>query len=170
MDPTAFKHLDEQELLRAQNAIRSKKMIIQKALKKKNSTAKESAGKSKSQTELSELADMCNYWANNSNEQEAINELNLNQEIALYCSFNSNSLEFAEFWQKNSAKLPILTAFVRRYSLIPAASVPSEAAFSIANFIQRKERSAMSSKMLRISMVMKECLAPLHSDYLKETK
>ena len=169
MDPTAFKHLDEQELLRAQNAIRSKKMIIQKALKKKNSTAKESAGKSKSQTELSELADMCNYWANNSNEQEAINELNLNQEIALYCSFNSNSLEFAEFWQKNSAKLPILTAFVRRYSLIPAASVPSEAAFSIANFIQRKERSAMSSKMLRISMVMKECLAPLHSDYLKET-
>jgi hypothetical protein len=30
--------------------------------------------------------------------------------------------------------------------------------------------SAMSSKMLRISMVMKEYLAPLHSDYLKETK
>ena len=169
MDPTAFKHLDEQELLRAQNAIKSKKMIIQKALKKKNSATKESAGKSKSQTELSELADMCNYRPN-SNEQEAINELNLNQEIALYCSFNSNSLEFAEFWQKNSAKLPILTAFVRRYSLIQAASVPSEAAFSIANFIQRKERSAMSSKMLRISMVMKECLAPLHSDYLKETK
>ena len=99
MDPTAFKHLDEQELLRAQNAIRSKTMIIQKALRKKKSTAKESAGKSKSQTEISELADMCNYRANNSNEQEAINELNLNQEIALYCSFNSNSLEFAEFWQ-----------------------------------------------------------------------
>ena len=88
LDPTAFKHLDEQELLRAQNAIRSKKMIIQKALKKKNSAAKESAGKSKSQTELSELADMYNYRPN-SNEQEAINELNLNQEIALYCSFNS---------------------------------------------------------------------------------
>ena len=65
---------------------------------------------------------------------------------------------------------PILTAFVRRYSLIPAASVPSEAAFSIANFIQRKERSVMSSKMLRISMIMKECLEPLHSDYLNETK
>jgi hypothetical protein len=46
-------------------------MIIQKALKKKNSATKESAGKSKSQTELSELADMCNYRANNSNEQEA---------------------------------------------------------------------------------------------------
>ena len=112
---------------------------------------------------------MCNYQAKNSNEQEAINELNLNQESA-YCSFNSNSLEFAEFWQKNSAKLPLLTAFVRRYSLIPAASVPSEAAFSIANFIQRKERSVMSSKMLRISMIMKECLEPLHSDYLNETK
>ena len=107
MDPTAFKHLDEQELLRAQNSIRSKKMIIQKALKKKNSTAKESAAKSKSQTELSELANMCNYRTNNSNEPEVINELNLNQEIALYCSFKSNSLEFAEFWQKNSAKLPI---------------------------------------------------------------
>jgi hypothetical protein len=169
LDPTAFKHLDEPELLMAQNAIRSKIMIIQKALRKKNYTAKESAGKSKSQTELSELADMCNYQAKNSNEQEAINELNLNQESA-YCSFNSNSLEFAEFWQKNSAKLPLLTAFVRRYSLIPAASVPSEAAFSIANFIQRKERSVMSSKMLRISMIMKECLEPLHSDYLNETK
>ena len=61
-------------------------MIIQKALRKKNYTAKESAGKSKSQTELSELADMCNYQAKNSNEQEAINELNLNQESA-YCKF-----------------------------------------------------------------------------------
>ena len=77
MDPTAFKHLDAQELLRAQNAIRSKTMIIQKALRKKNSTAKESSVKSKPQTELSKLADM-----------------------------------FAEFWQKNSAKLPILTAFI----------------------------------------------------------
>jgi len=43
LDPTAFKHLDEPELLMAQNAIRSKIMIIQKALRKKNYTAKESA-------------------------------------------------------------------------------------------------------------------------------
>ncbi len=33
---------------------------------------------------------MCNYRTSNSNEQEAINELNLNQEIAEFLSLNTS--------------------------------------------------------------------------------
>ncbi len=96
--------------------------------------------------------------------------INLNQEIALYISSSNCSLEFSEFWKKNEPKLPILAAFVKRYCLIPASSVPSEAAFSMANYIQRKERSALLSKMLRISMVMKDCFSESHVNYLNETE
>jgi len=63
---------------------------------------------------------------------------------------------------RNSGKKIQLNGLYYRICLYYRTSVPSEAAFSIANFL-RKERSAMSSKTLGISMAMKKCLSPLHS-------
>ena len=49
----------------------------------------------------------------------------------------------------------MLASLVRKYLIIPASSVSSESAFSVANFIQRKERSTLSSKALKKSIILK---------------
>ena len=49
----------------------------------------------------------------------------------------------------------MLASAVRKYCIIPASSVAVESAFSEANFIQRKERSSLSSKNLRYTLVLK---------------
>ena len=42
------------------------------------------------------------------------------------------------------------------YNIIPASSVPSEVSFSIANYIERKERSRLAPKTLEMSMVTRK--------------
>jgi hypothetical protein len=49
----------------------------------------------------------------------------------------------------------MLASAVRKYCIIPASSIAVESAFSEANFIQRKERSSLSSKNLRFTLVLK---------------
>jgi hypothetical protein len=47
---------------------------------------------------------------------------------------------------------------VRYYGVIPATSVPSESAFSVAGYINRKERSSMAPATLKRSMFVKSYL------------
>ena len=49
-----------------------------------------------------------------------------------------------------------LSATIKAINIICATSCPSEAAFSVAGYIQRKNRSRLSSKNLRYSMMLKE--------------
>ena len=67
----------------------------------------------------------------------------------------SNELSFSDFWKKNCSGIPLLSSAVRKYCIIPASSVAVESSFSEANFIQRKERSSLSSKNLRYSIILK---------------
>ena len=67
-----------------------------------------------------------------------------------------NNFEIEEFWKKNISIMPKLASLVKKYLIIPGSSVASESAFSIANFIQRKERSSLSSKNLRYSILLRE--------------
>jgi hypothetical protein len=60
------------------------------------------------------------------------------------------------FWRINQDLLPMLSFLVRRFCIIPASSVPSESASSVANFIQRKERSALSASQLRYSIMLRD--------------
>ena len=83
-------------------------------------------------------------------------DLSLEQEINYHLSSYSKCENFSNYWFANKDKLPILSNLVKRYCIIPASSVASESAFSIANFIQRKERSALSSKNLRYSIVLRD--------------
>ena len=45
---------------------------------------------------------------------------------------------------------------MKKYNLICATSVPSESIFSIAGYIQRKERCRLSSKMPRFLILCKQ--------------
>ena len=68
---------------------------------------------------------------------------------------SSNELDFSKFWKNNASNMPKLASAVRKYCIIQASSVSVESSFSEANFIQRKERSSLSSKTLRYSITLK---------------
>jgi hypothetical protein len=71
---------------------------------------------------------------------------------------SNNTLDFSNFWKKHATYLPMLASEVRKVCIIAASSVASESSFSEANFIQRKERSSLSSKSLRFSMILKSAM------------
>jgi len=80
----------------------------------------------------------------------------IQDEISFYRKeVSSNNLSFSNFWKKNSSSIPMLASAVRKYCIILASSIAVESAFSEANFIQRKERSSLSSKNLRFTLVLK---------------
>jgi len=85
------------------------------------------------------------------------NTINLDKEFIIYHQTKTLEENFSKYWQSYSGQLPILAVFVHHYSIIAASSVSSEAAFRIANYYQRKERSNLSSKSLRYSMILREC-------------
>lgn len=68
----------------------------------------------------------------------------------------SSIKDFSLFWQKNRHRFPRLFQIARRVNIIPATSVPSESMFSVAGFVSRKQRSALSARTLHHLMVLKE--------------
>lgn len=84
------------------------------------------------------------------------NEIGIRKELDLYELWVNDKTEFEDFWSKNQNKLPILSSVVRKTNIIPATSVASESAFSIAGYVNRKERSGLSSKNLRYSMLLRD--------------
>ena len=78
------------------------------------------------------------------------------EELAQYISTKSQYSDLTVFWRENEQKLPKLSSLVRKYCMIQASSVASESAFSIANYVKRKERSALSAENLRYSMFLRE--------------
>ena len=81
-----------------------------------------------------------------------------NDELAQYTTYYNeyDGSTFEEFWAKKAKKMPILAAIAKRFCAIPASSVASESAFSIANYIQRKERSGLSEETLRSSIMLRQ--------------
>ena len=64
--------------------------------------------------------------------------------------------DFSSFWLQHCERFPRLFRVAQRVNIIPATSVPSESVFSVAGYIQRKQRTSLSSKSLRYLMVLKE--------------
>lgn len=78
------------------------------------------------------------------------------EELSWYVSEAKQGGDFQMFWSKHNGQLPRLSELARRYCLIPASSVASEAAFSRAGYIQRKQRSSLSPKALQHSMLLQD--------------
>jgi len=81
--------------------------------------------------------------------------MSIDVEIALFINANKINQTFGQFWSANHLLFPRLVTLVHCYSLVPATSVCSESAFSIAGFIARKQRSSLSSRSLRHLLVLK---------------
>jgi len=85
-------------------------------------------------------------------------QLTLKQELAQLDALDKDGHTFTSFRRKYSFSLPILSRMACRFGPIPATSVPSESAFSVAGYIARKTRSSLSAKNLKYSMFLKDKL------------
>lgn len=113
--------------------------------------------RTKTQTALQSFFNKCEYSL--SSEEFPSNEvtaLTIQQEIATYTSSTKESADFEQYWKKHHRQLPRLAGLARRFCIMTATSVASECAFSIAGYVQRKQRSSLSPAALRYSMVLRE--------------
>ena len=158
LDPSTFDFLNDNEC-----TIVEKKIIelLQNKTQKTNITSS-SSNAPESHNEIKKkrfhsLAKACNYDNENIISSVQIKKLTAREEIATYKAIlvKENVTDIGPFWNKHCKNLPLLASLVRKYSIIPASSVASESAFSVANFIQRKERSSLSSKTLKQSIILK---------------
>jgi len=87
------------------------------------------------------------------------NSLSIEQELAKLSTipkvqYNSCS----SFWQINGQGMPQLALLARKYLSMSASSVPSESTFSVSNYLLRKNRLALTSKNIRLTMFLKDKL------------
>jgi len=110
---------------------------------------------------LDSLAMLCGgSFRNQSNTQKMFS---IREELAYFvtsiekynATVENSASFFSDYWRANCSVLPKLAYLVRKYCIIPASSVAIESAFGEGNFIQRKERSSLSSKRLRYSVILK---------------
>ncbi|CAF1236355.1 unnamed protein product [Rotaria sordida] len=80
----------------------------------------------------------------------------IQQELGYYAMTGTPKRNFQSYWNLNQDKMPILASLVRRFCLSPATSVASESSFSCDNYIQRKQRSSLSSTNLCYTMVLRD--------------
>lgn len=147
MDPNTITFLSDSERNRVEKSITSFFKHNTTTEKKKNST--------KEKNSLADLAEACGVTIDNTKKKNK--KLTIREEIDHYkTTCTKSKLKFEEYWHSKASFLSLLASLVRKYCAIPASSVASESAFSIANFIQRKERSALSEDTLRSSMLLRQ--------------
>ncbi|CAF1359117.1 unnamed protein product [Rotaria magnacalcarata] len=87
--------------------------------------------------------------------QSSVKSMNADVEVSFFTNAIKTKENFKQFWSTHRHSFPRLVTLVHRYCLVPATSVASESAFSIAGFVARKQRSSLSSRALRHLLVLK---------------
>lgn len=82
--------------------------------------------------------------------------LTIEQEISKLGSIPKDNYEFTSFWQAYGREMPRLSVLAKKYLSICATSVPSESAFSVSNYVLRKNRLALSSRNVQYTMFLKD--------------
>jgi hypothetical protein len=105
---------------------------------------------------LYELAVLCGHTVSFPTSTVSRQSMTLDEELSAYIEAARSNKNFREFWMSHEKTLPRLAHLVKQTHIIPATSVASEALFSIASFINRKQRSSLSSRTLRYLLVLKD--------------
>ena len=160
MDPTFYKKMDDNDRKT------SKKLIFRKlngtnvdgsTLSSSSTTTSTTSTTTKTTKNklnpLDKLAAVCGLTITSSTTSKKA--MTLVEELCSYIKAAKSSDDFQEFWAAHHEQLPRLSKLVRRTNIIPATSISSEALFSVASYLNRKQRSSLSSKTLRYLLVLK---------------
>jgi len=85
-----------------------------------------------------------------------IKSFTIKQEISYYISSITKDVEFESYWCAKRRRLPQLQQLVQTYNIMPATSVASEFLFSIAGYVNHKQRSSLSSRTSKYSMLLRD--------------
>ncbi|CAF1685048.1 unnamed protein product [Rotaria magnacalcarata] len=155
LDPSIYRVISDTDRKAA-------KKIIFKKLEKSNinhltslssSTTTTTTIRASKLSPLEKLAAVCGHTISSTTVTEKL--MTLDEEISSYIKEALSADDFQEFWTSYCTKLPRLSSLVRRINVIPATSVTSEALFSVASFLHRKQRASLSSRTLRYLLVLK---------------
>ncbi|CAM4957481.1 unnamed protein product [Rotaria socialis] len=80
----------------------------------------------------------------------------IHEEIACYIDKVKTFTSFEEFWMANETVLSNLSRFVQSFNIRPTTSVPSESLFSVASYVNRKQRCSLSADTLRYLMTLRD--------------
>jgi hypothetical protein len=80
----------------------------------------------------------------------------IEQKIAKLSLIPKDKHEFTSFGQVNGREMPKLAVIARKYLCVCGTNVPSELAFSVSNYVLRKNRLALSSKNVIYTMFLKD--------------
>ena len=84
-----------------------------------------------------------------------VKPLSIDEEISFFIKAAQAADDFRHFWRVHQSSLPRLASLVRRFNICPATSVASESTFSVAGYLQRKQRSSLSPSAMRYSILLK---------------
>lgn len=165
MDPTTYRVLTDDDISAAEqnimdelNARLSIELQSQTPTQSSDETASShTRGGQKSLIE--KLFSMCDMPEQPKRSTNNYKQLSFKEEICHYMSTVRTvppGTTLSQYWCQNEMFLPNLSKLVKYYNCTPCTSVPSESAFSVAGYIQRKTRMSLSSTALRYSMVLRK--------------
>ena len=79
-------------------------------------------------------------------------------ELARYIGEDSTEKNPLEWWKENSSKYPTLNKLALKYLCIPATSVPSERAFSIAGHVVNEKRASLLPETVNMMVFLADNL------------
>lgn len=80
----------------------------------------------------------------------------MKEELGMYTGAAEGGCSFERFWNDFQFNLPRLSRLVRSFNVRPATSVASESLFSVAGYVQRKQRSSLAPETLRYSLILRD--------------
>lgn len=155
LDPFIYNEMNDADRKAAKKLIFKKldKSNVSQVNSSSSARSSSTVTKASEPSALEKLAILCGQKKSSSATREKI--MTLDEEISSYIKAAKSVTDFQEFWVTHGTELPRLSNLVRRVNVIPATSVASEALFSVAGFIQRKQRASLSSRTLRYLLVLK---------------
>ena len=152
LEPALYHRMNEADRRFARKSILAEMKLVYAAQSIDTTVINDVRGKSTSTFDT--FTELCGL--NRANRSTVCGGLTIDEELSCYIKAAQTCGQFQPFWNQYQTKLPRLAQIVRRFNAIPSTSVASEAAFSVAGFVNRKQRSALSSTSFRYSMVLKD--------------
>ena len=103
----------------------------------------------------SHMNNLFNFAGFSNNTMSNTKKLTYNDELIAYLA-SEKTKSFKALWNEHKNEWPILADYKRKLNIMTATSVPSESSFSIAGYAERKQRSRLSAKNLKYSMVVRD--------------
>ncbi|CAF1329931.1 unnamed protein product [Didymodactylos carnosus] len=166
-DPKVHDLMSQDDKLNAENFIKDDYKKRAKASSKSSSSSAntissndpgESATTPGQASKFDQFLNKCGVKTTISSGNTKNRHLTIQQQLSKLRLLLKDNHDFMSFWSEYSSSILDLSKLARKYMAIPATSAPSEQAFSIVNYVARKNRLSLSSKSIKYTMYLKDKL------------